>query len=303
MKTIYPSLPGRWDVFGFRVGSSGLGNCFFAYFHAVVLAELHQGQLIAPSWRSIKLGPYLRGELSPRSYGPLFRPHPREISGMRKYAFLTAHWLGRKELETRSDRPIGEPKPRGLTVVEAPGGKFTFSGLHEKREMIRERLMMILAERPLQPLWGAADYAAVHVRLGDFLAADVAKVKSGTVEGLRIPLNWYASVMGRLHELRPKMPIRIFSDGREQELAQLLTTPGSVIQREPTDISDLLALSQARLLIGSNSTFSRWAAFLGNMPSIWFKTESLPERINDKRTLYVDENDLDAMTADFVCRI
>ena len=303
MITIYPSLPGRWDVLGFRVGSSGLGNCFFAYFHAVVLAELHNGQLIAPSWRSIKLGPYLRGELSLRRYGSSFRPHPHEISGIEKYAFLTAHWLGRKRLETRSDHAIGEPKPRGLTIVEAPGGKFTFSGLHENRTMIRDRLLTTLMDKPVQPLWGEADYAAVHVRLGDFLAADVARVKTGTVEGLRIPLSWYASVMRRLRELYPQMPIRIFSDGREHELAELLTVPGSAIQREPSDILDLLALSQARLLIGSNSTFSRWAAFLGNMPSIWFEAKALPERPNDNRILYIDENSLHKMTADFLCRI
>lgn len=301
MITIYPSLPGRHDVLGFRVGSSGLGNCFFAYFHAVLLAELYEGQLIAPSWRSVKLGPYLRGELSLRRYGPLFRPHPREICGIQKFAFLAAHWLGRKGLETRFDRLIGEPKPHGLTVVEAPNGRFTFTGLHEHRAMIRERLMTILMERPVQPLWGEADYVGVHVRLGDFLHAGVAKVKTGTVEGLRIPLTWYVSVMRRVRELCPKMPIRIFSDGREQELSELLTVPGSAIQREPTDISDLLALSQARLLIGSNSTFSRWAAFLGDMPSIWFRTDTLPECPNDNRILYVDENDLNAMTTDFIC--
>ena len=155
--------------------------------------------------------------------------------------------------------------------------------------MIRDRLLTTLMEKPVQLLWGEADYAAVHVRLGDFLAVDVASVKTGTVEGLRTPLSRYASVMRRLRELSPQMPIRIFSDGREDELAELLTVPGSAIQREPSDILDLLALTQARLLIGSNSTFSRWAAFLGNMPSIWFEAKTLPERPNDNRILYIDE--------------
>ncbi len=301
MVTIYPSLPGRYDVLGFRVGSSGLGNCFFAYFHAVRLADCHDGRLIAPSWESVKIGPYLRREMSLRRYGVLFRPHPREICGAEKYAFLAAHWRRRKRLETRFDCSIGEPKPHGLTVVEAPGGKFTFTGLHERRAMIRERLLSILIDRPLQTAWGGAGYVAVHVRLGDFLPADTAKVKTGTVEGLRIPLAWYGSVIRRVREIWPDMPIRIFSDGREQELADLLSIPGASLQRGSTDISDLLGLSQARLLIGSHSTFSRWAAFLGDMPSIWFRTDRLPERPNDNKIAYVGDDNLQAITPRLIC--
>jgi hypothetical protein len=97
------------------------------------------------------------------------------------------------------------------------------------------------------------------------------------------------------------MPVRIFTDGHEHELADLLRIPGVALQREPNDISDLLALSQARLIIGSNSTFSRWAAFLGNMPGIWFKTNRVPERPNDKQNVYVDQNEMDAIIPSLIC--
>ena len=67
----------------------------------------------------------------------------------------------------------------------------------------------------------------------------------------------------------PELPVHVFSDGHEHELANIMAIDGVSLRREPNDVADLLALAQARLLIGSNSTFSRWAAFLGDMPSIW----------------------------------
>jgi hypothetical protein len=37
-------------------------------------------------------------------------------------------------------------------------------------------------------------------------------------------------------------------------------------------------MAGASILVGSNSTYSRWAAFLGNMPSIWLKTSVEAEK-------------------------
>src|SRR6185437_15923225 len=112
---------------------------------------------------------------------------------------------------------------------------------------------------------------------------------------------WYQRVMERVRETDPSLPIQIFSDGREHELDDLLAISGVTLRREPSDVGDLLALAQARLLIGSNSTFSRWAAFLGNMPSIWLKTEVLPEQPTSPPTpiLYIAE-DCDVITLESV---
>ena len=63
---IYPSLPAHF-VFGIlRIGGSGLGNCLFAYVHAVVMAKEHGGRVVAPTWWSVKIGPLLRRERSLR---------------------------------------------------------------------------------------------------------------------------------------------------------------------------------------------------------------------------------------------
>jgi hypothetical protein len=126
---------------------------------------------------------------------------------------------------------------------------------------------------------------------------------SGRVANLRIPLTWYRRVIERVRLVCPDLPIQIFSDGREQELADILAIKGVTLRREPSDVADLLAMAQARLLIGSNSTFSRWAAFLGDMPSIWLRTEVLPEQPTSAHTrvLYVAD-DFGEITPESVCQ-
>jgi hypothetical protein len=52
-------------------------------------------------------------------------------------------------------------------------------------------------------------------------------------------------------------------------------------------ITDLLALSQAKVLVGSGSGFSMWAAFLGQMPSVWHPGQRL-DRLLDGHSKEVD---------------
>jgi hypothetical protein len=137
--------------------------------------------------------------------------------------------------------------------------------------------------------------------LGDFLPTQPDQIITGRVPNMRISMAWYERVIRRVRSVFPDLPIHIFSDGREHELAQLLALSGVSLRQEPTDVADLLALAQAKLLIGSNSTFSRWAAFLGDMPSIWLKTTLLPEQPTSDRTaiLYVAD-DCDVITPEAV---
>jgi Glycosyl transferase family 11 len=297
---IYPSLPATHDFGLIRIGGAGIGNCFYAYFHAVVIAEEINGRIISPTWSSVKLGPLLRREFSLRRYGMMFRPHPDEIRGLMKAVRLISLWPKRNHVEIRNGEHTSAPTKgkltvvgAPLTVVDAPPGEFTFAGLHPHRDMIRRRLLEILAEPPLQtPKWGQGDYMAAHIRLGDFVSAHPNQVKSGKQEDLRIPISWYANAIRRVSAIFPELPVYIFSDGREHELADILAIDRVSLRREPSDIADLLSLAQARLLIGSNSTFSRWAAFLGDMPSIWLKTEQPAEQPTGELTpiLYIGDD-------------
>jgi hypothetical protein len=100
------------------------------------------------------------------------------------------------------------------------------------------------------------------------------------------------NVVKALQKRYPDRPIYIFSDGKEKELQPLLAL-GAKLYRSGSDITDLLAMSAASILVGSNSTYSRWAVFLGNMPSIWVKKDVEEERPSDRETpiLYVPIDD------------
>ena len=43
----------------------------------------------------------------------------------------------------------------------------------------------------------------------------------------------------------------------------------------------MLALSNAKVLVSSASTFSMWASFLGQIPTIWFPGQMRQKLIND----------------------
>jgi hypothetical protein len=90
-------------------------------------------------------------------------------------------------------------------------------------------------------------------------------------------MSWYVNLIMALRRRYADKEIHIFSDGEESALRPLLAT-GATLYRSGSDMTDLLAMSGASILVGANSTYSRWAAFLGNMPSIWLKTAADAEK-------------------------
>jgi hypothetical protein len=259
---IYPSLPAPLDLGVARLNGAGFGNCLFAYFHAVVLGEREHRRLIAPSWRSIPIDRKLRGDGTIRRYHAMVRAHPEELTGAAKAAALAALLPVSERQQVAPGSPAHGSK-RPLIVIGSTD--FTFEGLHPHRALLRRRLLEIMRNPPAEkPEWGSGGYLAVHVRLGDF-----DPIGTAGSDNLRLPLAWYAGVIARLRGLHPELPVRLFSDGGDAELAELLAIEGVTRARAADDINELVGMAGASVLVGSQSTFSRWAAFLGNMPAIW----------------------------------
>lgn len=273
---IYPLLPGRLDLGAARINGAGLGNCLYTYAHAFVAARRSGATLISPAWRTIAINKTLRGDGTIRRYGDMLRAHPDELAGVAKAIALVRHWRH----HTRVSLVPGTVPPiaaRGLTIFDAPD--FTFRGLHDWRESIRTRFSEIVIDRgSAATRWGSDDHVGVHVRLGDFAPASADALASGRTANLRIPLEWYRDRILEQQARTPGVPIHIFSDGSPGELRTLLSIEGTALRREAHDVADLIALAESRVLIGSHSTFSRWAAFLGNMPSVWLESHHRPER-------------------------
>ena len=264
---IYPSLPAPLDLGHLRINGAGLGNCLFAYCRAVLLAEREGRRVIAPSWRSLPINARLRGDGSIRHYHRMFRPHRDELAGAAKAATLAALLPFAEHRLARAD---SAPPVTRRPLIVLRSDDFSFTDLQPHRAALRRRLLEIMRHPPLEPIaWGGAPYVAVHVRLGDFDPAPMGVPDTRGTPNTRLPLDWYLAVIRRLHALRPDLPVRIFSDGSDAELAPLFAFDHVSRARSVDDANELLAMAGAALLVGSHSTFSRWAVFLGNMPAIW----------------------------------
>jgi hypothetical protein len=273
---VYPALGAHWDLWVVRLSGYGLGNCFFCYFHAVVLAEKVGATVLHPPWLSLKIGPMLRGANTKRFYWRMFKPYPGERHGFAKLLTLLASYRRRKSIEighTSNPQLVGG----SLNVITFDPRKFSFAGLQDHRDTIRRRLLGIVND-PVPPghVWGQGNHIAVHVRLSDFAVVDPSVI-SKEVTNVRIPLSWYTQVVAALREQFPEKQIYVFSDGKEQELKPLLDL-GAKLYQSGSDMTDLLAMAGASLVVGSNSTYSRWAVFLGDMPSIWLKMQTQAEK-------------------------
>jgi hypothetical protein len=112
---------------------------------------------------------------------------------------------------------------------------------------------------------------ACHVRLGDFNPDGVERAT--TLDNARLPVEWYVAKIRQIGERWPASTIDLFSDGTEGELEPLLRWSSVRRVTFGNPLADLLAMSRSNLLVCNGSTFSAWAAYLGNMPTIWFPTK------------------------------
>ena len=74
----------------------------------------------------------------------------------------------------------------------------------------------------------------------------------------------------------------IFSDATDNELQDILAMSNCKRAYFGSAISDMIALSRCKVLVSSASTFSMWASFLGQMPTIWFPGQMRQKLIIDK---------------------
>jgi len=145
---------------------------------------------------------------------------------------------------------------------------FMFSTLYQSRFAARN--LMSIAERlhPDKPVIG------MHVRLGDFLPPSS---ELGMYKGrfnCALPLQWYCNIAHSIYsKLGESVQFLVVSDGTREQLQPLLdTVPAFTTSDLPdSDCSDLLALAKADLLVCSVSSFSSIAAFLSEVPYLWFE--------------------------------
>lgn len=240
IRYVYPKLPSGGGVTTsfFRLSGNGLANCLFNYAKAISIANKKNARIITPTWFNICIGPYIRHELDKRHYLGLFNSKG-EISGINKLIKLSCC--------TKQ------------TEVVCGLGMY-FEDFLDDAEYVSQYIESHVCKNLLCAVndYDFSDCIAIHVRLGDYGAKH------------RVPLSWYINKIKELSSNNPKKFL-LFSDGTDMELKELTNLPN--VQRVffGNAIADIFAISRCEYLIGSDSTFSGWGAFLGQVPCVFYR--------------------------------
>ena len=112
---------------------------------------------------------------------------------------------------------------------------------------------------------GRSDAVAMHIRRGDY-------VGNSETYGL-LSKDYYLEALKLMKEMKPSAPVWVFSDDHEEAVKISREIPGIefrflTIDELENPIEALILMSKAKGHVIANSTFSQWAAILGNSPIV-----------------------------------
>jgi hypothetical protein len=237
---------------------AGLGNMLLPWADCYLWCKDHNAEMIAPFWTKLRIGPYVRREKDKRSYHRLFNTQD-QTSGFKRLFLLSTVQKCHFEQFDESIR-LGKD-----TIV-----KFTSMNCMERligRHKEIKRALVGMTRPEHLPATCRDPFIGIHVRLGDYALPD----HNSRQWTSRLPIDWYVAALHCVREtLGLKLKAVVFSDGHDSELAPLLGLPNVSRSLYREAITDILALSQASVIIGSCSTFSMWAAYLNQTQTIWY---------------------------------
>ena len=259
------------------VDRTGLGNMLFPWARAEVFARNHQCSVLAPKWTHwMRIGPWLRREKDKRYYLQLFS-NEGYVTGFKRYwILLSKQHLTENEFAQNNPGGFQEKK---TVVLDFMGMEGLFQPFLSSQAYVRERLYAITHPKINASVVadGSLPFIGVHIRRGDFKQA-----------GFSIPLEWYAKAIAfAKSNIRVRgvdvngLPVRVFTDDVPGVLDFFQNTiPNIGVMPNRLALQDLWLLSKASILIGtSRSTFSMWAVFLGQMPSVWHPSDVPPRML------------------------
>jgi len=270
---VYPKLPAKYDFRFVRYRGSGLANCLFVAARAFLIAQKNGWYLLNPTWGNISIGPYLRNEKDKRHYWGLFKK--AGVSNFSKMFYLSI-------LKRVAFEDAGAVK-NGIIIVEGLGNYF--EDLLREQENVKIFIISILQNKITSKIDNIdfTNVIGIHLRLGDYIPAR------------RTSINWYNKIVKEIiKSYGNKYRFFVFSDGLDHELAELLSIPKVERVFFGNALSDIIALSRSKFIIGSDSTFSGWAAFLEQAPII-FPRRHFGKVLLNQDDEFIDNGDFEKM--------
>ncbi len=269
---------------------AGLGNKLFPWARCRVFSLAYGIPMIAPTWTQVQLGPLLRRDRDARMYGDLFKSGPPGyVSGLRRV------WMrlnAGPSVDEPADLRLLPAQRGGNQSVVFRGAKNHFQSLTGWDGVLLRELRALTRARWVRHADDIGEVEiGIHVRRGDFAEACSADdfINRGAI---RTPIEWFIQSLRTIREIHGyALPAFVVSDAPDSALDVLLETEAVRRIYTGSAIGDLLVLSKAKLLIASGgSTFSGWAAFLGQMPTVAYPGQSLTWfKIGPRRGQFIGE--------------
>jgi len=156
-------------------------------------------------------------------------------------------------------------------VFDLPDGTSLFGYFQSWRylEPIADELRLEISALKNPSVWyransdswnSPAEVIGVHVRRGDY--TDI------------VAQDYYGNALELARQILPDGQIRVFSDDIEAGLEVIRKTRNKALPvlppKDTSDLESMMLLSQSRIIITANSTFSWWAGWLGmrNSPTV-----------------------------------
>jgi len=224
MKNIYTFASfSSGESLGFRLGGPGLGNLLFPWARSVAFSHRYGLPRINSTWKTVKLGPLLRGEFDKRLYNDLFKE--QEVGEARKFFLLNyARKIREDEAEDFVKKASNSKK---TSVIVFKGMEGLFEKILDDHAVVKEELhKMVLPHHMAAAKKFSANGISVHIRMGDFSIPNNEEVLRKGEWNYRLPLRWYANVIESLRmAIGTDVPVCVFSDGTDDELAEIMHLP------------------------------------------------------------------------------
>lgn len=248
-KFLYPKFNG-FDIFFIRIGGSGLGNLLFVYAYAIKKQKSIPGSiLIEPTWNCIKPKWTIKGDFS-RNYISIVN-YDKWFQNTAMKIMLHFRLISKDRFE----------------IVH--GMQDRFDGLKCFNDELKSILLAKLStkQREIYQKF-SSKFIGIHIRTGDFQAnhKDVNKPIKKSNE--QIPLAWFEKC---IQCLGSDNQIIIFTDAKKNSNVMSLSRYSNVqfFSATKNPLTTILVMSRSSIFIGSNSSFSGWASYLGQMP-VWY---------------------------------
>jgi len=274
----------KFESIGVRVGGPGLGNLLFPWARAVVLSKKYNIERICSTWKTIKIGTYVRKERDKRVYADLF--NESGVCRIKKWFILNTF----PKVKEKDALDFIKSKKRGLVICK--GMDDLFNPILQNNKLIKQEIYNMLTSKSMNIVdnYKGADIA-VHIRMGDFQEAPSEELLRNGSWNYRLPLKWYVSIINKLREETGKnLEVHIFSDGADDELLPILKLGNTKRVFLNSAINDMLALGKSKVLIASGSTFSMWGSFLGENSTVWYPGQ-MRQKLHDGNIAFEGELD------------